>query len=488
MADHELSHLSIHDSWDALPEGLREEFLTRRKESTGWGSYPRQEPDGRRWEPLRPVVIGERAYRGLESIAARLLHLAIETCRRRASSLGELHRALHFPHDLPLMDPGRPLVAAELTRYARPDILIDQGRPHFLEFNNSTRLAGGTVTPRLAEAYARLCPQSGLRPPPSTVTARSTALVRTLRAEIGHGNPRRLLIPAWCGIDDTIGPARHCETVTRVVQADAERVGLEVVQADLVDLHLDAGGRLLAADAPIDIVLLHWGGDGIVDDGGGLAALRGADRARTVELFPRTESALISSKAVLSWLHEDCDAGLLAPADRALVRSYVPWTACLGLDGDPAAHERLLRMATGERDRLVVKPAVGMSGKGVFFGSRTSEQDWASAVIDAARESPVVLQRRVESDCITMPFRDRDTGQQVTAQVPFVLSPFIIDGAAASVAVRHTGPGVPTRDVVIGASRRACQSTALLAPELSAQGPRGWFSEGEPLRCLRDRQ
>jgi hypothetical protein len=464
MVADELLHLVIHDAWDALPEGLRDEFLARRVGSSGWGLYPRQESDGRRWEPLRPVVIGERAYRGLESIAARLLHLAVDACRRRASSLGELHHVLRFPHDLPLMDPGRPLVAAELTRYARPDILIEQGRPRFLEFNNSTRLAGGTVTPQLAEAYARLCPQSGLHPPPSTVTARSTALIRTLRAEIGHGSPRRLLIPACRGIDRT-GTARHYETVTRVIQADAQRVGLEVVQADLVDLRLDAAGRLLAADVPIDLVLLHWGGDGSVDDGGGLAALRSADRARTVELFPRTESALISSKAVLSWLHEDCDAGLLAPADQALVRAYVPRTACLGLDGDPAAHEKLLSRATGERDRLVAKPAVGTSGNGVFFGSQTSTKDWASAVVEAARESPVVLQHRVEPDRTRMPFHDRDTGQRVTAQVPFVLSPFIIDGAAASVVVRHMGPGVATRDVVIGASRRACQSTALLAPE-----------------------
>ena len=480
MADSELRYLLIHDAWDALPETLRKEFLTRSMDSPGWGRYPRQESDGRRWEPLRPMVIGERAYQGLESIAARLLHLAVDACRRRASNLGELHRALRFPHDLPLMDPGRSLAAAELTRYARPDILIEQGRPRFLEFNNSTRLAGGTLTPWLAEAYARLCPQSGLRAPPSTVTARSTALARTLGAEIGDGNPRRLLIPSCRGIGGT-STARHYETVTRVIQADAQRVGLEVVQADLADLRLDAAGRLLASDVPIDVVLLHWGGDGIVDDGDGLAALRSADRARKIELFPRTESDLISSKAVLSWLHADCDADLLAPADRALVCAYVPWTACLGLDGDPAAHERLLRMATGERARLVLKPAVGISGDGVLFGSRTSKQDWASAVLDAARAAPVVLQQHVESDRIRMPFHDRETGQQITAQVPFVLSPFIIDGAAASIKLRHMGPGAPTRDVVIGAVRGACQSTALLAPDLPAQDPRGWFSEGEQI-------
>ena len=479
MADDVLLDLQIHDVWDALPGELRQEFVTRRAASTGWGSYLPQESDGRCWEPLRPVVIGERAYRSLESLAARLLRLAVDACGRRASTLGELYRVLRFPHNLPLMDPDRPVVAAELTRYARPDMLIEQGRPRLLEFNNSSRLGGDTGTPRLAEAYARLCPQSGLHPPPSTVSARSAALARTLRGEIGHGDLGRLLIPAHWGIDTNTGTVRRYETVKSPILADAQRVGFEVVQADLVDLRLDAAGRLLAADVPIDLVLLQWGGNRIVDDGGGLAALRTADRARTVELFPRTESALISSKAVLSWLHEDCDAGLLAAADHALVRTHVPWTACLGLDGDPAAQRKLLRMVTGERDRLIVKPAVGKSGDGVLFGNQTSKQDWLSAVIDASRERPVVVQHRVESGRITMPFRDQDSGQQVTAQVPFVLSPFIIDGAAASVAVRHMGPGVTAGDVVISVGRGARPNTVLLAPEPPAQCPRSWFGEGD---------
>jgi hypothetical protein len=462
---------TIRDAWDALPTELREEFLNRRSASIGWRTHPRRELQGRRWEPLRPMVIGERDYQGLAYLAARLLHLAVDACRRRASTLGELHHLLRFPHELPLMDPDRPLVAEELTRFARPDLLIEQARPRLLEFNNSTRLGGGTTTPKLAEAYAQLCPQSGMRPPQSTVTARSAALVRTLRTGIGNGSPGRLLMPAYRAIDRSTGTVQRGKTVTRVILADARRVGIEVVQADLADLRLDAADRLLAADEPVDVVLLRWGSDRIVDDGGGLAALRSADRARTVEFFPRTESALISSKAILAWLHEDCDAGLLTAADRALVRTHVPWTTCLGLDGDPAAQRRLLSIAIDERHRLVAKPAVGRSGTDVFFGSQMSKQDWASAVIDAARESPVVLQQRVESDRMTMPFHDRDTGRQVTAQVPFVLGPYLIDGTAASVAVRHMGPDVPSRNVVISASRGGYQSAALLVPEAATDRP-----------------
>ena len=479
MVDSELVDLRIYDAWDALPEFVRQEFLARRTAATEWVSYQNPEYDrrrGRRGEPLRPMVIGEQAYRDLEALSVRLLRLAVDACRRRASTLGELRRVLRFAQDLPLMDPDRPLVTAELTRYARPDILIEQGRPRFLELNNSVRLGGKTDAPRLAEAYARLCPHSGLRPPPSTVTARSAALSRTLRADVGRGGRGQLLIPRYRTIDSSGALRRHGSESPIV--ADARRVGLEVIQADLIDLRLDATGRLLAADVPIDLVLIRWGRDDrIVDDGGGLAALRTADRAGTVQLFPRTESDLITSKAVLAWLHEDCDAGLLAPADRASVRTHVPWTACLGLDQEPRAREKLLRVAASERDRLVVKPAVGKSGNDVLFANQIPERDWLAAIVHAARKSPLVLQHRVESARLTMPFRDRDSGQLTTAQVPFVLSPFIIDGAAASGWVRHMEPGDSARDVVINARRGARSNTVLLAPEPSAQCPRGWFGE-----------
>lgn len=469
MIESQLLDLRVYDAWEALPEVFRLELLTRCMAPSGGVPYS-QPSASRRWEPLRPMVLGEQAYRGLEALSVHLLRLAVDACHRRASTLGELHRVLCYPWDLPLMDPDRPLVATELTRYARPDILIEHGRPRFLELNNGTRLGGKTEGPRLAEAYTRLWPDSGLHPPPSTVTARAEALARTLPANVGRSGRGRLLIPRYRAIDRTgTLRRRHHETGESAIVAEARRVGLEVVHADLVDLRLDATGRLLAADVPIDLVLIDWhASERIVDDGDGLAALRTADRAGTVHLFPRTESNLISSKAVLAWLHQDCAAGLLAPADRALVRTHVPWTACLGLDRDPGAHEKLLGVAVGERDRLIVKPASGQGGFGLLFGKQIPERDWLPAIVGAAAKAPLVLQRHVESARLTMPFYDRDSGQQTSAQVPFVLSPFIVDGAAASVCVRHMEPDVSAQDVAINMGQGACSNTVLLAPKQPA--------------------
>ena len=156
---------------------------------------------------------------------------------------------------------------------------------------------------------------------------------------------------------------------------------------------------------------------------------------------------------------------MLAASDRDLVRDYIPRTGCLGLNGDRVALDDPVHMSMAERDRLIVKPALDKQGNRVLFGSQTSEQDWLSATVHAAREAPVVLQQRVEPDRIAMAFLDRDSGQRVTARVPLVLSPFMIDCAAASLAVRHMSPDVSVGNVVISANRGACENTALLVDQ-----------------------
>lgn len=462
MTDCKMSDVLVFDTWGLLKNELREQLTAARRASITTVALDARDPNIAHWEPLRPLTLRQQSYRNLESTLSRLLQLAVEACQRRAATAGELHRALRFPYKLPLMDPDRPLRTHELTRFARPDILIERGTPRLLEFNNCPRLGGVTITPRLADSFAQLCPWSGLRAPLSAVAARSAALVRTLGGHVGPSNPRRLLIPTYWALDAT-DAARHHSKVKKAIVADARRVGFDVVQSDLSDLHLDCTGRLRAANEVVDIVLINWGSDTrIVNDNGGMAALRRADRLGTVELFPRSESDLISSKAVLAWLHEDCAAGELDSADQALVLTHVPYTTCIGLSADGDARRDGLRATDRERDHMVAKPAVGKSGNGVIFGSRAGARDWRCGTVQAAEHAPVVLQDRVESDRITMPFVDRSSGHQTTLRVPAVISPFLIDNAAASVAVRHPNPDIVGSDVVISASRGACPNTTLL--------------------------
>jgi hypothetical protein len=456
-----LRDIPVRDAWGAIPEDVREEFVAARLASTDWNAFGRQTTASGRWEPLRPVIITDGAFRHLESVLARLLELAVDSCRRRASTLGELRDALMIRWDIPLMDPDAPLDTAELTRCARPDLLIEGGRPRLLEFNIGTRLGGGTLTPRLAEGFARLSPRAGLRPPPSTVAARTEAMVRALGGAVGPDRPRRLAIPAYTTVECDGSHKLH-RNAQKAVQADAERAGFEVVRPDLGALTVDAQDRLIADGAPVDLVLVRWATgemQRMVDAQDGLEALRRADRAGTVTMFPRCESVLTSSKAVLGWLHEDLEAGLLAAGDAALVRAYVPRTVVVGL-----GPSRPLPEWTQDRSRVVAKPAVGRSGDGVLFGSRASDGDWLVAAADSA---PMVLQERVLPDLASIPFLDRDSGRQVTADVPYVISPYMVDGGAADVAVRHMAPSAPAEDVVISVSQGGRSNTAVLMADPS---------------------
>jgi hypothetical protein len=456
------SVISVCDTWELIPEEWRSDMIEARLNSMTTRGLEALDQQTTYWEPLRPLTLDQRAFRHLEEVSFRLLRLAVEACRRRASTVGELHRALRFPHKLPLIDPDRPLGAVELTRYARPDLLIERGRLFLLEFNNCPRLGGVNITSRLADTFARLCPWAGLSPPISAVAARSAALVRTMGGHVGPSNPRTLLIPTYWTVDDD-GIAHHHAKVKRSIVNDARRVGFDVIQKDLNQLHIDCTGRLRAEDAIIDIVLINWGSDArMINDGGGLAALRRADLLGTVELFPRSESDLISSKAVLAWLHDDCDAELLTPADRDLVRSHVPYTRCLGMDDGNRLHPHSQHGVDLERDRLIAKPAAGKSGIGVMFGSRADSGRWRRATVEAAKDQPIVLQNRIVPDRIRMPFVDRGSGRRTTVRVPAVISPFLIDNAAASVAVRHATPDTSENDVVISASLGACPNTTLL--------------------------
>jgi hypothetical protein len=484
VIDDGFGNVLVQDAWDVLDEDVREEFLTRRAGLSDPASFGRPHTD-RRWAPLRPVVLDQRAYQRLGSIVARVLALAVESCRRRATTLGELHKALGYADELPLMDPDGPLVAAELTRCARPDILIENGQPRIVELNVGARLGGGTLAPRMARGYAQLVPRAALRTPRCTVTSRSEAMIRALGRRVGDtagpGGPTRLAAPRYWTLDDS-GERHHNRTAKKRVLADARRVGFEVVQPDLDQLRLDDSGRLTTAGEPIDLVLIPWGSGEpthMVEHRAGLAALRDADHAGTVTLFPRTESALLNSKAVLAWLHEDRAAGLLDPADDALVRDHVPETALLDPDATPELSTASLPSGGGaspdgdrRRDQVVMKPALGKAGNGVLFGSQSSDQSWRRAALDGHARA-TVLQQRVTPDQVTMTFFDQTSGGQHSAEVPFLLSPFMIDGAIADISVRHMTPDVPDHDVVIAVDLGGCWNTVLLLPEEPGAAPSG---------------
>ncbi|MGA5037670.1 hypothetical protein ACPCA8_11490 [Streptomyces capoamus] len=444
---------ALHDLWPRLPGGARSELLRRGAEADWWiaDALPG------RWEALRPLVFSEAAYHRFGALAADVLRCALLACRRRASTAGELYRALHDHRDLRLLDPSQPLSAAALLRLARPDALVVGGTPWFVELNVGPNIYGVPGLERRSAAFARRWRDGVLVEPPSTLRARAACLAGVVP---GGG---RALVPTWravSGIAAKLDGTRALRRYLRPAAKAALAAGLDVSVADLSEVRGGADG-LWAGDDRVDVVFNQFVSP-VLADGGAAAVLRAAVLAGGVRLFVPEAACLLSAKQVLAWMHEDLD--LYAPADRELILAHVPWTAWLGPGQPPELRRAVLAHAVRERAGLVVKPSCGRGGAGFAAGHRLTARDWLDLLSRRSREQTLVLQRRLVPDRTRMHFRGRD-GARRAARVPFVLSPFLLDGRVAGACVRHPDPEADPAVTPVNAAAGGVVNTVLLLPD-----------------------
>jgi hypothetical protein len=459
----ETAHTSLRlaDLWHRLPEPDREAFLARRA-ALPWPYGTREGRLRRAWDPMRPLVFERAAYEGYGRVAARLLHLAVDACRRRAATADELRKVMGDTRELPLLAPDQPLIHDRLLRIARPDTLLCRGVPRFVELNTVSTVYAIPTLDRMAHAYARLWPTDALTTPPPVLEARAALLATVASRHFGH-RPR-LLVPTWrCrgGLTARLGTRKALRVYLRPTVEAAQQAGLDVIVDDLSRLHTDAHDRLYAAGQRIDLVLNLFAGARVIDAADGLAALARAQAAGTAQLFHPEAMQLLNAKQVLAWLHEDLD--LLSPGDRALVDTHVPWTAWCSPHHCETDRKRFLCDALRLRPDLVMKPCAGSGGRGVAFGADYSDDAWRALVTERTAGTGVVLQQRVHADTTTLPFCNPATGQQSTATRPFVLAPFLIGGQTCGALVRHFGPDEHADTGVINTHTGALTNTVLLS-------------------------
>lgn len=463
--------MALHDHWERLSTSDRTAFLTQRAAAGRW-PYGAQEgwQRGRPWQPMRPLVIAHRDYEALGAVAERLLRLAVDTCRRRATTVGELREVMHDRCPQRLLTPAGPLEHDEVLRVARPDVLVCQGVPKFLELNISATIYGIPALDRMADAYARLwAGDAALTVPAPILAARSALLAALMSRRSGPG--RRLLVPTWrssFGQAAKLGNRRALRAYLRPTVESATSAGLDVVVEDLSRLRTDDHGRLYAGNARVDMVLNWFHTWMIRGDSGGVEAIAAALAAGTVELFLPETMRLLRSKQVLAWLYEDLD--LLSAEDRSLVLSHVPWTAWTGPQQPCEDRDAVVRHALRERENLVLKPANEGSGRGVVFGTELDDHSWRTLVTESTRQQTVVVQQRVDSDTVWMPFLDPSSGAQCDLRLPYVLSPFLVGGRICGALVRHAGPD-RTGSRVINLGAGAVANTTLLTARTPDHGP-----------------
>ncbi|MFG3298282.1 hypothetical protein [Micromonospora chersina] len=419
-------------AWTDLPEPTRTAMV-----AAGAGAWEKifhgRATYNKQWRLARPPVLTADAFRELNEVCDRIAQLILEACRRRARTAGELRRLLDVPEgETRLLDEDEPLHEGLLAAY-RPDVLFSGGVPCIVEYNIDSSLGGGfdadTVIYRYAELYREHDLLDGLpvRPAPSLLDQRFVAIRDTLGLPDGARVALLMDFDAeYPGLDDP-------ETFIRILSplADqAKRFGIDLVIAPVATATLDEQRRLVVGNAPVD-ALFRLFVPNRVTPSAGLEAVAGALAAGTLPMFVSTAAWLLSNKVNYAWLWADLD--LLSETDRTLVRRYVPHTVALTADQ--------LDRALAEQADLVAKPAGGSAGHGVLIGREMSAVAWEDGVRAAIDAGGNILQRYHEADRVAMDFVQIETGETVSAEVPYSLAPYLFGRTGSGALARVGYPG-----------------------------------------------
>ncbi|MFD9498281.1 hypothetical protein [Streptomyces sp. NPDC060035] len=448
------SHRHSLDVWNELPQSFRDGVLG------GSTTEARSVHDGINgskgaWRPLRPTFVDRAHYDELGHVSARLMRLILDSCRRRATTAGELQDVLGVNGtDTPLLSRAE-LLDEHLLVAARPDIVYRSGVPWFVEFNIDGAL-GGTLqadllASRFRDLYRPLPGGDRIDAPPSAVDSRFAHIRNSL--ELSEGS--RVAIPVFRkgaapGLED---PDAFLAWLAPMCES-GRRHGMDTVACLMDHLETDEHGVLLLDGQRVDAVFrLFLSFDQPASEG--LDALIRAVRAGQVRMHTSEATWLLSDKTTMAWLWADKES--LPEADRLLIERHLPWTALFPAPGPEG--DELLRHALTHRAELVLKPSGGYGGTGVVLGPDVCDEEWRDALERAEREGHHILQRHVTPDRLALDFYDQETGAVEHAEVPFVLGPFMFGGAPSGVLVRH---GVPGGGPVLNAHHGALMSSVLL--------------------------
>ncbi|MGN9810273.1 hypothetical protein ACTMSW_13060 [Micromonospora sp. BQ11] len=450
MLDVDYRWPSAARAWLDLPADVRADMVSAGAQSwqeifDGRATYNKQ------WRLARPPVMDETSLGVLNAVCDRLAQLIFEACRRRAGTAGELRRLLRVPDgETRLLDDDEPLTEALLDAF-RPDVLLSDGVPRVVEYNIDSSLGGAfdadTTVRRFVEVYRRrgLTDRIRLEAAPSAVDRRFAAI----RSGLGLAEGARVAMlidfdAEYPGLDD---PERFFRLLVPVVDR-AAAFGLDLVIAPVSQLTVDDRSRLVARGAPVDGVFRLFVPNRVTPSAG-VDALETALAAGTVPMWVSAAAWLIANKAAFAWLWDDADD--LPAVDRDLVHRYVPRTWTLTPD--------LLDRAVADQRDLVSKPADGSAGVDVLIGRECDADTWRAGVRRAAERGGFILQQYVRADDVPLDFVHIETGETVSADVPYSIAPYLFGREPAGACIRTGFPGC---DAVLNLARGVLLSGLLV--------------------------
>ncbi|MEU5108293.1 MULTISPECIES: hypothetical protein [unclassified Streptomyces] len=418
---------------DAPADTIREMLRTEIRD-TGWPYQPLL--------PAAPIALPRASYAELFRATGALLDLVRRTALETAPTTEGRLAAYGMPdseHRLFMADPFTEERYADCV--ARPDIMIGPDGPRFLEFNVSGALGGPVETHCRLEVWRKLYADDAGRLPfrcrsPFAVRAE---MFRDLCAELAVA-PRVALV----------GSARDQGVEsTRYFDMEADHFnghGLTARFFEPEDLHeaWDCPPRLRYPLGLRNFTLPDWAELGI-DTAPVQAALD-----HGCLLVSTQTSTFLSSKLTMGLLSEG--RPWMSAAERALVDRYLPWTRVL-------THRRtsrggrevdLVPFAVANRELLVLKESLGMSGKQVVIGRESGQAEWEAAVAGAAEAGTSVVQEFVAPRTCRLAMVADGAREPHDVEVAPVFGPLLFGGRPAGMFSRFFGDGTAGVVSVLG--------------------------------------
>lgn len=202
-------------------------------------------------------------------------------------------------------------------------------------------------------------------------------LLRSWKSWGGSGSPRIAIV-------DWVTVSTHAEFA--LLRDHFKGHGIDTVVSDPRELEFK-NGRLLDYDGkPIDVVYRRVLVEDLLARGEEAQALLDAYRAGAVCMVNPFRAKPLTIKSLLALFHREEMEELLDADELRFIRRIVPWTAIV--EDGPVVSTLLER-----RETLVLKPADGWGGDGIYLGWELSDSDWHTAVQTAISKRYVAQER-----------------------------------------------------------------------------------------------
>ncbi|MCP5106466.1 MAG: circularly permuted type 2 ATP-grasp protein [bacterium] len=122
-------------------------------------------------------------------------------------------------------------------------------------------------------------------------------------------------------------------------------------------------------------------------------------KAGNVRIMNGPVTNLLSNKLNLALLSEHRDSVLFSDEERETIKKFVPWSRKI-VPGETTYGDQKIRLEDfirSHKDALVIKPALGYGGDGVYIGKNVSEEEWEKRVQTALIKKNWLVQQLLES-------------------------------------------------------------------------------------------